>query len=109
MLLLLLLWHDSHLSLVLAYLLDYTKLSFLQNETVSLMLQPQPGGPDFDFWVCCHREVAKCLRSLPVLERSSSGSSAETCPSWMTLPIATPQSHVTLPNYKLSAPQIHLS
>jgi hypothetical protein len=65
MLLLLLLWHDSHLSLVLAYLLDFSKLSFLQNEPVSLMLQPQPGGPDFDFWVCSHREVGKCLITPP--------------------------------------------
>jgi len=45
----------------------------------------------------------------PVLEHSLSGSSVETCPSWMTLPVATPHSHVTLPNYKLSVLHIHLS
>jgi len=84
MLLILLLWHDSHLSLVLASLLDYSKLSFLQNKAVGLMLQPQPGDPDFDLWVCSHREFGKCLRSppnAPVLEHSLSGSSVETCPS----------------------------
>ena len=107
----LLLCHDNHLRLVLASLLEFSKLSVLQHEAVSLMLQPQPGGPHFDIWLCSHREVGKCLRSTPnphVLECSLCGPSVQTCPSWMTLPVATPQFHVTLPNYKLSL-FIHLS
>jgi hypothetical protein len=60
----------------------------LQDEVVSLKPNPQPWMSGSEFVVCCPREVGKILRSPSyALGHSSSGSSAETCPGWMTLPI----------------------
>ena len=57
-----------------------------QNEVVSLMPNPQPGGLGFEFGVCSPREVGKCLPS-PSLLDTLSGTSAETCPAWVTPPV----------------------
>jgi hypothetical protein len=56
------------------------------------MLNPQPGGPGFDFGLCSHTEVGKRLRRPPcplVAGHSLSDPSADNWRPWETLPVAT--------------------
>lgn len=66
----------------------YWASQHFQDEVVSLMPNPQPGGPGFYFRVCCPSDVGKLTTSSRTSPPRHFGSSSGTCHAWVTLPIA---------------------
>ena len=65
------------------------------------MPTPQLGGPGFDFGACFPRETGTSLKNppYPFTVEQLSGSSAETCPVWVILPVALLLRHGPQPHW----------